>query len=322
MMDLKRKWLSVGIILIFLGASIIPTIAQDTEKQTSRGNWLYVGGSGPGNYTSIQGAINNAHNGDTVFVYSGTYYEHSITISQKIHLLGEDRNTTIIDGQGTYNMGIHVGSGVNIYGFTIQRFTKYDTTLGPGTGIYLDGNTIVTSNNIITWCTQGIFTKDNSYQIEVSNNIFLQNQYYGLYLQCATCSIHDNYFISNREFAIDVMGGTRQVCIDHNHFEGNDIGIWIRSSRVNIIHNNFIDNDEGILLRWEATLFTLPFMLYRRPIFSQNYWDDWSSEEPRQIDGYFVFWIRTSYWAVQIFSYPIKQFDENPAQEPYDIGGI
>ncbi|HIG99628.1 MAG TPA: hypothetical protein HA258_03500, partial [Thermoplasmata archaeon] len=47
-----RKWLAIGIILLFVGVTIAPTMAQDTEKSqpTSRGNWLYVGGSGPGNY--------------------------------------------------------------------------------------------------------------------------------------------------------------------------------------------------------------------------------------------------------------------------------
>ena len=33
------------------------------------GNILYVGGSGPGNFTSIQDAVNNASEGDTVFVF-------------------------------------------------------------------------------------------------------------------------------------------------------------------------------------------------------------------------------------------------------------
>jgi len=49
---LSSKWLAVGIILLFVGTGIIPAIAQETEKslQTSRGTWLYVGGSGPGRF--------------------------------------------------------------------------------------------------------------------------------------------------------------------------------------------------------------------------------------------------------------------------------
>ncbi|MBE3138959.1 MAG: hypothetical protein IMZ53_00075, partial [Thermoplasmata archaeon] len=46
---MKRKGLAVGIILLFVGTGIIPAIAQDTQKTllASRGDWLYVGGSGP-----------------------------------------------------------------------------------------------------------------------------------------------------------------------------------------------------------------------------------------------------------------------------------
>ena len=42
------------------------------------GNILYVGGNGPNNYTKIQDAIDDASNGDTIFVYNGTYYENVI----------------------------------------------------------------------------------------------------------------------------------------------------------------------------------------------------------------------------------------------------
>jgi hypothetical protein len=41
------------------------------ENCPAAGNILYVGGGGPGNYTKIQDAINNAINGDTIFVFSG-----------------------------------------------------------------------------------------------------------------------------------------------------------------------------------------------------------------------------------------------------------
>ena len=58
---------------------------------------LYVGGSGPNNYTKIQDAINDASDGDTVFVYNDSipYYEH-IIINKSINLIGEDKDTTII----------------------------------------------------------------------------------------------------------------------------------------------------------------------------------------------------------------------------------
>ena len=37
---------------------------------------LYVGGSGPGNFSKIQDAVDNTSDGDIVFVYSGFYQEN------------------------------------------------------------------------------------------------------------------------------------------------------------------------------------------------------------------------------------------------------
>jgi hypothetical protein len=78
-----RKWVAVAAILLFLGTCIIPAMAQYIEKpfSTSRGGWLYVGGSGPGNYTTIQQAINDASNGDTVYVYDDSSpYKEQVSV--------------------------------------------------------------------------------------------------------------------------------------------------------------------------------------------------------------------------------------------------
>ena len=123
---LSRKWLAVGIILLFVGTCIIPAIAQNVEKlqSTSRGNWLYVGGSGPGNYSNIQDAIDNASNGDTVFVYSGVYIQIQgkkifILLGKSIHLIGENKNTTILRGNASSEEVRVYADNVEISGFTI-----------------------------------------------------------------------------------------------------------------------------------------------------------------------------------------------------------
>jgi parallel beta-helix repeat protein len=311
------KAIVVGILLIFVSIGVSPCVAEHQKGLMTlrfEGNWLYVGGSGPGNYTRIQDAVDNASDGDTIFVYIGRYYEHAITMNKKISLIGEDRNSTILTGQGKYSEGIHVGSGANVSGFTITSFLS--------AGLYLDGNNIIISYNIIKWCTQGIFFKDNSYQIEVSNNVFLENLNYGLYLQSAACSIHNNHFLSNYGYAIDVMGGTRQVFIEHNNFQGNGVGIWVRSSRATISRNNFIANIEDVWLTWETTLLTLPFVFYRTPSFRENYWDNWPELRPQVIHGYFRFWFSIpGIGSMLVFYLPIVQFDWHPAQKPYDITG-
>lgn len=60
----------IAVILLFMGASGVSSISVDennNQKPISRG-WLYVGGSGPGNYSTIQSAIAAASAGDTIFV--------------------------------------------------------------------------------------------------------------------------------------------------------------------------------------------------------------------------------------------------------------
>jgi Periplasmic copper-binding protein (NosD)/PKD domain len=123
-----KKCLVVGIILLFVGTGIIPSIAQDGEKlslSTSSGKWLYVGGSGPGNYTTIQSAINAARSGDTVFVYSGTY-SGNIVINKTINLIGEDKHTTIIEGDSYDYNGVYViSNNINITNIQITTTHEY-----------------------------------------------------------------------------------------------------------------------------------------------------------------------------------------------------
>ncbi|MCK4365555.1 MAG: right-handed parallel beta-helix repeat-containing protein [Thermoplasmatales archaeon] len=140
-----RKSLVIGIIILFVGASVVSGLNIQLKnttipKSSGRGTTLYVGGSEPGNYSSIQEAINDANSGDTIFVYSGTYYEH-ITIGKSyLTLIGEDKNTTIIDAEG-YGQGVD-GAGVSIpenchYNF-FSGFTVTNTTY---VGIYIHSDT-------------------------------------------------------------------------------------------------------------------------------------------------------------------------------------
>ncbi len=88
-----KRLITLGIMLLFLGMTISSSTGLYLDKQSikpmSFGNILYVGGSGSGNYSKIQDAIDNASDGDTVFVFKGIYYEH-LRIGKDINLFGED----------------------------------------------------------------------------------------------------------------------------------------------------------------------------------------------------------------------------------------
>lgn len=128
-----RKELVLGIIFFLLIACIVPSIGQNVGERAilspSKGNILYVGGSGSGNYTRIQDAINDSNTGDIVYVYneSSPYYEH-LVIQKSISLIGEDKFSTEINGSLLENSLDTVnitGNHVVINGFCITDNLGY-----------------------------------------------------------------------------------------------------------------------------------------------------------------------------------------------------
>jgi parallel beta-helix repeat protein len=220
-----RKCLTVGIILLFIGTAIIPSSGQIIGKASVRGgHWLYVGGSGPGNYSKIQDAIDNAGNGDTVYVYddSSPYYEH-VRVHVSITLLGENRDTTIIDANGTSSPLYLEANDVTVSGFTIQNsgYQCYEDA-----GIYIKNS--------------GEASDSNKNKI-IGNNI-IQN-HHGFYgYDSKNNNISDNVMIGNDHGAI-YCDKCDLTIIQNNTITGNHDGVCIRDSKFVQINRNTIDDN-------------------------------------------------------------------------------
>jgi len=111
--------LSIILLLIFITTNLAPIYSSSPSLAVSRGI-LYVGGNGPGNYTSIQAAVDNASDGDTVYVYPGIYDEH-VLITTPLTLCGEAASTAIIDGGGSGNDIKITAQDVTITNLTLQH---------------------------------------------------------------------------------------------------------------------------------------------------------------------------------------------------------
>ncbi|RLF39897.1 MAG: hypothetical protein DRN12_06325, partial [Thermoplasmata archaeon] len=148
------RYFNFIVILYFLFLFVIASASSDDviiKGYTSsaipcpNGNILYVGGSGKGNYSTICDAIKAASDGDTVFVYNGIYHEN-LEIDKSLSLIGEDKNTTIIDGSNSGDV-VHISaSNVLINGFTIQNSGRREDDAG----IEIISDNVTISNNIIT----------------------------------------------------------------------------------------------------------------------------------------------------------------------------
>jgi parallel beta-helix repeat protein len=229
-----KKYLAIGIILLFVGGGIIPSLAQNTERSsqtTSRENWLYVGGSGTGNYTTIQAAVDVATDGDTVFVYDDSSpYREQVLVNHSITLLGEQRQTTILNGTagypGPYSPLIRIlADNVTISGFTL--------TVPNGFGIEIYTNNNHLSDLSFERNGYGIFISDDSMSAPL-----LQGN-----------TIEHSFFIDNG-CGIRCIG-VRRTTIAHNDFHGNDKGVVLGYSHENNVSSNFF-TDEGtcILDEW------------------------------------------------------------------------
>ena len=292
--------------------STISTIEAKKDNKpvnpSNRGNTLYVGGSGPNNYTRIQDAIDDASHGDTVFVYndSSPYYQKP-EVNKRINLIGENKETTIIDGNKNGDVVAIRSSYINLSGFTIRNSGEYPKICA-GVEIFNRLKYVNVFDNIISNNYQGIDNRDNSY-ISIYNNIFLNNTYGIEIFYGKSCSMHNNIFIDNKH-GINGHGpmGSSNL-IFKNEFRDNSIGIYFfRYQRAEIYNNNFINNSN------KHAFFQCDLGFYYNYLNKQdwhnNYWDDCNTIILRLIEGE---------GEAFIFKYRMYDIDWFPASEPYDI---
>jgi nitrous oxidase accessory protein len=246
---LIKRYLVIGIILLFFLISFNPSFAFDNIKKSSKllvssGNILYVGGSGPGNYTRIQDAINNASEGDTVFVYddSSPYFEN-LVINKSIVVLGEEKNSTVVDGGKNNNVVSISADNVIIDGFTIQH--SDDWSGHHGFLINASDNVTISDNNIVE-NFEGIALKYTS-NCAIKNNTFIRNEEVSNQIFfCNNTLISDNTIIESENGLIGILLETSTFnFISRNTIEHHQLGIKLISSDNNTIIDNILKNNDN-----------------------------------------------------------------------------
>jgi nitrous oxidase accessory protein len=340
MKSMKKRIICILVCMLMISCTVISTSSKMTSntlvQPLAKGSILYVGGSGLNNYTTIQDAIDNASDGDMVFVYddASPYYEN-IVVEKSILLQGEDKETTIIDGSNISNGVDITANDVTVSGFTIQNCynnEKFNMT----SGILLLSTHNIIMDNILLQNLNGISNIRNySLPLQTGFNTIINNQFInnnvGIFFNNESNNTISGNMISQCEIGIMLLG-TQYTNISFNFISENGGGITIIYSSNTIIYrnnlsynkggvaavntnadqilqNNFIGNKKfsavssqqffykNLILK---VIFNVPF---HRNVWDENYWNG-----PRLLP-HIIFGVFKLTFCI----------DWHPAQEPYDI---
>jgi len=121
----------------------------------------------------IDDGIDYAGKNDEVFVYNGTY-SGEVTIYKTISLIGENKSSTVIDGDETIKDGIKVeANNINISGFTIQN-CEHGILLTIVNPYFIVYNNLIIGNNIKN-CIIGIEITVLCFNNVIYHNNFINN---------------------------------------------------------------------------------------------------------------------------------------------------
>lgn len=251
----KKNLLIIGITILLL-ISIFCGCFEEKEKYPKGKETI-----------DIQRLIDKAESGDTIYISSGIYHEN-ITIDKKLTIIGENKKTTIIDGDGGENVIFITADHVELTNFTIRNSGGYLENAGikvdsdnnmikncviyrTKTGIFIDGS----KNNIISNCKfhtngEGVYCP-NSLKNTVINSEFHHNAF-GLHIFSSDETTIKNSYIHTNGIGIyaresENLEITQNAIADNNQDGG---GIWLFNCKNNKISNCNIDhNGAGIKLK-------------------------------------------------------------------------
>ncbi|MCW3979936.1 MAG: right-handed parallel beta-helix repeat-containing protein, partial [Candidatus Bathyarchaeota archaeon] len=193
--------------------------------------WV-VDDDGPGDFQTIQEAIDYARIGDTVQVRNGYYYEKLI-VQKPLVLVGEDPENTIIDADFIGEVIKVRASNVNISLFTIRKS-------GVGKpGIYLNSvqHCNIVKNNILD-NDYGIYAVFSSNNKIAGNNITFSAK--GAILKSSKYNIfHGNRIANSLEVGFSLENGSSNNRFCHNNFVENEEQLRISNSSDNAFDSGY-----------------------------------------------------------------------------------
>jgi len=255
---MKRKAVS-GIMLTLLMLGILQLTFSIQSIGAEPTTWT-VDDDGPADFSKIQDAINVASSGDTISVRKGRYYEHVVVNKSELTLIGEDRETAIIDGSGTGIVVRVLGiQAANISDFTVRNGT-IGLDLWESSYAYLRNVSLESSSyNFRVW---GYPLENFIHDIDSSNSangkpvcywVNQKNRKVPADAGCVALINSTDIVIRNLDLSNNwdgaLLAGVQNSSIENTNFSNNKQALFlIFSKRNRILKNSFTGNGGGIIL--------------------------------------------------------------------------
>ena len=219
--------------------------------------------------STIQSAITQAKDFDTILVKKGTYKEYNIVVNKPLTIIGE--NYPVIDGELKGEIITIVSNNVTIDGlFIINVGTSYTEDYAAIRviksknfiiqnvvleklffGIYLEKSSYgkVFHNKIIGEAIEE-YNSGNGIQLWYSNHIEIEHNYVehvrdGIYLEFSDdCLIKNNVSAENLRYGLHFMFSNDDIYQD-NTFENNGAGVAVMFSKKIKMYNNTFKKNWG-----------------------------------------------------------------------------
>lgn len=245
-----KSIISVGALLVLFGANVL--LAQEQrgsgDGTSGTGSTWNVALDGSGHFTSIQEAIDQAQDGDTVFIKAGRYAE-DVTVHSKegLKVIGEGPEKVFLAGLkrvGTLHIGKwpYGATNVEIRGLTVQQHG------GLGVGIF-NGSGVTLKNLKVN----GFVFGQQVQNVHVEDCVIGGSETTGIAFADSQATLIDN-LIHDNDHGVSV-GGTSIVHLERNVITRSLFEAVLVADQGNttLIQNTLVGNQGGVKFQDDAT---------------------------------------------------------------------
>jgi parallel beta-helix repeat protein len=270
------------LILIFISFSSLLLVVIRSAEADSRTITV------PDDYASIQEAIDNALDGDTIYVKKGVYVENPV-VNKSISLVGENRDATVID--------VTAGLKVERDNVTITGFTIYDGWHAislSANNCKISGNKITTSTNgiVLFGCENNSITGNifesiglsSAIQLNFANRNLVNNNYVDscvegiqIWQNSNNNTVTENTIANCQDVAINFQYSNDNTIIGNN-ISRSGLGTSIYGSNRNIISNNNYAYNTVQFDASESYYLTFGYNRSVNTVYG-NYWSDYNGTD-------------------------------------------